>query len=147
MTVNKATLLGHVGKDPEIRKMDNGNEVATFNLATSDYWKDKQSGETKSKTEWHRIVIFSQGLVTLTKNYIKKGAKLYIEGKLQTRKWTDNQGIEKYTTEIVLQGFNSLLKIIDSKKSDATEKDSVPETKKKEKDNKFIDEFDDEVPF
>ena len=109
MSINKVILVGNVGQDPEIRSTQDGREIANLSLATSESWKDKNSGEKREKTEWHRVVIFSQGLVGITKNYVKKGTKLYLEGQLQTRKWTDNQGVEKYTTEIVLQNYNSSL--------------------------------------
>ena len=114
MSINKVILIGNVGGDPEIRNTNDGREIASFSLATSESWKDKNTGEKKEKTEWHRLVIFSQGLVGIVKSYVKKGSKLYIEGQLQTRKWTDNNGVEKYTTEIVLQNFNSTLQILDS---------------------------------
>ena len=104
-SLNKVILIGNVGKDPEIRTTQDGKEIATFVLATSDSWKDKATSEKKEKTEWHRIVIFSEGLVNVVKNYVKKGSKLFIEGSLQTRKWNDNAGIERYTTEIVMKGF------------------------------------------
>lgn len=117
MSLNKVTLIGNVGQDPEIRQTKDGKDVASFSLATSESWKDKSSGEKRDKTEWHRIVVFSQGLVGVIKNYVKKGSKLYIEGSLQTRKWTDKEGIEKYTTEIILQGFSSKLLMLDSKVS------------------------------
>ena len=109
MSINKVILVGNVGQDPEIRTLSDGREIANFSLATSESWKDKSTGEKKEKTEWHRLVIFSQGLVNIVKNYVKKGTKLYIEGAIQSRKWTDNQGVEKTTTEIVLQGFNASL--------------------------------------
>ena len=112
MSLNKVTLIGNVGQDPEIRSTQDGRELANFSLATTENWKDKNTGERQSKTEWHRIVVFSQGLVGVIKNYVKKGSKLYIEGALQTRKWTDKSGIEKYTTEIVLQNYNSNLQIL-----------------------------------
>lgn len=115
MSVNKVILLGNVGKDPEIRTMNNGNEVALFNLATSDYWKDKTTGERKEKTEWHRVVVYSQGLVNIIKNYVKKGTKLYLSGSIQTRRWVDAQGVDKHATEIVLQGFTAELQILDPK--------------------------------
>ena len=115
MSVNKAILLGFVGKDPEIRSMSNGKQVASFSLATSETWKDKNTGEKKTKSEWHNIVIFSEGLVKVCQSYIKKGSKLYIEGAIQTRKWTDNNGNDKYTTEIVLQGFNAKMLLLDGK--------------------------------
>lgn len=114
MSINKVILVGNVGGDPEVRSTSDGREIATFSLATSESWKDKNTGEKKDKTEWHRIVIFSQGLVGIAKNYVKKGSKLYIEGQLQTRKWTDNSGVEKYTTEVILQNFNSTLQLLDS---------------------------------
>ncbi len=94
MSINKVILVGNVGQDPEIRSTQDGREIANFSLATSESWKDKNSGEKRDKTEWHRVVIFSQGLVGITKNYVKKGSKLYLEGQLQTRKWTDNQGVK-----------------------------------------------------
>jgi single-strand DNA-binding protein len=113
MSVNKVILIGNVGRDPEIRSMNNGNEVALFSLATSEYWKDKATGEKKDKTEWHRVVVYSQGLVSIIKNYVKKGSKLYVSGSIQTRKWTDNQGLEKFATEIILQGYTAELQILD----------------------------------
>ena len=112
-SVNKVILIGNLGRDPEIRFAQNGNKIANFSIATSETWRDKSTGERKEKTEWHRIVVFSEGLATITEKFIKKGSKVYIEGALQTRKWTGNDGIEKYTTEIVLQGFNSTLTMLD----------------------------------
>lgn len=117
MALNKVILIGNVGRDPEIRTMNNGNEVALFTLATTDSWKDKTTGERKDKTEWHRIVIYTQGLVNICRNYIKKGSKLYVEGTLQTRRWVDNQGIERQVTEVILQGFNCTLQLLESKQS------------------------------
>lgn len=119
-SVNKVILLGNVGRDPEIRATQDGREIATLAIATSDTWKDKHSGERKEKTEWHRVVVFNDGLVNVIKNYIKKGAKLYIEGALQTRKWTDKDGVERYSTEIVLQGFNSTLTMLDRAGGDSS---------------------------
>lgn len=117
-SLNKVCLLGNVGKDPEIRSTHDGREVANLVLATDESWKDKATGEKVEKTEWHRISCFNEGLVNVIKNYVKKGSKLYIEGQLQTRKWTDKEGVEKYSTEIVLQGFNGVL-IMLNKKDDA----------------------------
>src|SRR5579864_9826783 len=114
-SVNKVILVGNLGRDPEIRSTQDGREVANFTLATSESWKDRNTGERKEKTEWHRVVIFSEGLVNVVKNYLKKGAKVYIEGQLQTRKWTDQSGVEKYSTEVVLQGFNSSLTMLDGR--------------------------------
>lgn len=110
--LNKVTLIGNLGQDPEIRQASDGREIANFSLATTERWKDKNTGERREKTEWHRIVIFSQGLVSVVKNYVKKGSKLYIEGQLQTRKWTDNNGVDRYITEVVLQNFNSNLQLL-----------------------------------
>lgn len=118
MSLNKVTLIGNLGKDPELSATQDGREIAAFSLATTESWKDKNTGEKQVKTEWHKIVIFSQGLVGVIKNYVKKGSKLYIEGQLQTRKWTDKEGKEKYTTEIILQNYNSKLIMLDSKKED-----------------------------
>ncbi len=123
--LNKAILIGNLGQDPDIRQTSDGRELANFSLATTEYWKDKNTGEKKDKTEWHRVVVFNQGLVNLVKNYVKKGTKLYIEGQLQTRKWTDNNGIDKYTTEIVLQNFNSSLQILSNRDE---KQDSVDES-------------------
>ena len=114
MSLNKVILIGNVGKDPEIRTMNNGNEVALFSLATSEYWKDKTTGEKKEKTEWHRVVVYSQGLVNIVKNYVKKGTRLYLCGSIQSRKWTDNKGIDRQLTEIVLQGYIAELQILSS---------------------------------
>lgn len=116
MSVNKAIILGNVGQTPELRATVDGREIATLSIATNEFWQDKETKEKKEKTEWHRVVIFSQGLVNIVKKYVKKGSKLYIEGQIQTRKWTDNKGIDRYSTEIILQNFNSVLQILDSKK-------------------------------
>jgi len=114
-SVNKVILVGNLGRDPEIRSTSGGQRVANFSLATSETWRDKSSGERKEKTEWHRIVIFNDRLVDVVEKYVKKGAKLYIEGALQTRKWTDNSGQERYSTEIVLQNFRGELTMLDSR--------------------------------
>jgi single-strand DNA-binding protein len=110
-TVNKVILVGHLGKDPEIRRQQNGNPVANLTLATSDTWRDKGTGERKERTEWHRIVIFNEGAAKFAEQYLKKGAKVYLEGELQTRKWTDREGKEKYTTEIVYNFRGSLVSL------------------------------------
>jgi single-strand DNA-binding protein len=151
MSINKVILVGNVGGDPEIRSTQDGREIANFSLATSESWKDKASGEKKEKTEWHRVVIFSQGLAGIVKNYVKKGSKLYIEGSLQTRKWTDNQGVEKYTTEIVLQNFNSTLQVLDSRdrssSSDSYSSQSSGGQKSRGSDINIEEHPDDEIPF
>ncbi len=118
-SVNKVILIGNLGRDPEIRNTQDGREIANITIATSENWKDKNTGERKEKTEWHRVVIFNENLVKVVKNYLKKGAKVYIEGALQTRKYTDKDGTEKYSTEIVLQGFNGSLTMLDGKRDDA----------------------------
>jgi single-strand DNA-binding protein len=113
-SVNKVILVGNLGRDPEIRSTQDGQRVANFSLATSENWRDKASGERKERTEWHRVVVFNDRLVDVIEKYVKKGSKLYIEGALQTRKWTDNAGQERYTTEIVLQRFRGELTMLDS---------------------------------
>jgi single-strand DNA-binding protein len=114
-SVNKVILVGNLGKDPEIRRTQDGRPIANLSIATSDTWRDKATGERKEKTEWHRVVIFSEPLCKIVEQYLKKGAKVYIEGALQTRKWTDQSGVEKYSTEVVLQGFNSTLTMLDGR--------------------------------
>ena len=114
-SVNKVILIGNLGADPEIRRTQDGRPVANLRIATSETWRDKNTGERKEKTEWHRVVIFNEGLCKVAEQYLKKGAKVYIEGQLQTRKWTDQSGVEKYSTEVVLQGFNSNLTMLDGR--------------------------------
>ena len=116
-SVNKVILVGNVGNDPEIRTFGNGGKVANLSIATSESWRDKQSGEKREKTEWHRVAIFGEGLVGVVERYVKKGSKLYIEGKLQTRKWQDQNGNDKYSTEVVLQGPGSNMTMLDSANS------------------------------
>jgi single-strand DNA-binding protein len=118
-SVNKVILVGNLGKDPEIRRTQDGRPIANLSVATSDTWRDKGTGERKEKTEWHRVVIFSEPLCKIVEQYLKKGAKVYIEGALQTRKWTDQSGVEKYSTEVVLQGFNSVLTMLDGRSGGA----------------------------
>ena len=144
-SINKVTLIGNVGRDPEIRTTQDGKEIASITLATSESWKDRASGERKERTEWHRIVIFADGLVNIIKNYVKKGSKLYIEGALQTRKWVDNAGVERYTTEIVLQNFNSSLLMLDATRGagGAESGDSMGGGMS----NFAAEEIDDEIPF
>jgi single-strand DNA-binding protein len=112
-SVNKVILVGNVGKDPEIRRTQDGRPIANLSLATSESWRDKATGERKEKTEWHRVVIFSEPLCKVVEQYVRKGSKLYVEGALQTRKWTDQSGAEKYSTEVVLQGYNGSLTMLD----------------------------------
>ena len=149
-SLNKVQLIGRLGADPEIKQMVNGKNVARLSIATSQSWKDKTSGERKEKTEWHRIVIFNEGLVNVVQQYLKKGANVYVEGQLSTRKWRDEKlGQDKYSTEVVLQGYNSSLTMLDGK----NKSNSINNTE----DNKSSlpnDEFsqdksdlDDEIPF
>jgi single-strand DNA-binding protein len=114
-SLNKVQLIGRVGKDPEARSMNNGSEVVSFSLATSENWTDKQSGEKREKTEWHNVVIFNEGLAKVAKQYLRKGSQCYVEGALQTRKWTDQNGNDRYSTEIVLQRFRGELVLLGGK--------------------------------
>ncbi len=150
MSINKVILVGNIGQDPEIRSTQDGREIANFSLATSESWKDKNSGERKEKTEWHRVVIFSPGLVGIVKNYVKKGSKVYLEGSLQTRKWTDSNGVEKFTTEIVLQNFNSVLQILDSRDRQSSSNDSYNSggsSRSSRNNDVHVEDHDDEIPF
>ena len=114
-SVNKVILIGNLGRDPEVRSFQNGNKVCNLRIATSETWKDKNSGERKERTEWHSVAIFQEGLVRIAEQYLKKGSKVYIEGQLQTRKWQDQAGVDKYSTEVVLQGFGGTLTMLDGK--------------------------------
>ena len=146
-SLNKVLLIGRLGADPEIKQMVNGKSVARLSLATSNTWKDKNTGEKKEKTEWHRVVIFNEGLVKVVQQYVKKGAQVYIEGQLTTRKWKDEKsGLDRYSTEIVLQGFNSTFTILSSKN---TENSNIQENKSSlpNDDNIPSTDLDDEIPF
>lgn len=116
-SVNKVILVGNLGADPEIKRTQDGRPIANLSVATSETWRDKNSGERKEKTEWHRVVIFSEGLCKIAEQYLKKGSKVYLEGQLQTRKWQDKDGKDRYSTEVVLQNFNSTLTMLDGKSS------------------------------
>lgn len=154
-SVNKVILIGNLGRDPEIRSTQDGREICNLTIATSESWRDKNSGERKDKTEWHRVVIFSQGLVSIAKNYLKKGSKVYLEGALQTRKWQDQSGVERYTTEVVLQSFNSVLTMLDSKNSGGgssndggSYQQSYDNSSSQSQSNDFpVEELDDDIPF
>ncbi|MGL9717937.1 MAG: single-stranded DNA-binding protein [Wolbachia sp.] len=150
-TVNKVILIGNLGRDPEIRTMQNGKEMASFSIATSESWIDKSSGLRSEKTEWHNIVVFNEGLVKVVKDFTRKGSKVYIEGSLRTRKWTDQNGSERYTTEVLLQNFNSILTLLDSRPSQPNEY-KQNETEQKNQYESFDSEIkeeliDDEIPF
>ena len=149
-SLNKVLLIGRLGADPEIKQMVNGKSVARLSLATSQSWKDKNTGEKKEKTEWHRIVVFNEGLVNVIQQYLKKGAQIYVEGQLSTRKWKDEQsGQDKYSTEIIIQGFNSSLTMLGgggqgiqnqtTSKSISKNSDDVSQMEK--------NDLDDEIPF
>ena len=116
-SINKVILVGNLGKDPEVRNAQDGSKIVTFSIATSESWKDKNSGERKDRTEWHRVVMFNERLGEVAEKYLRKGSKVYVEGALQTRKWTDNNNIEKYTTEVVISRFKGELTLLDSKGS------------------------------
>lgn len=160
-SVNKVILVGNLGADPEIRRTQDGRPIANLRIATSESWRDKNSGERREKTEWHRVVVFNEGLCKVIEQYVKKGAKLYIEGALQTRKWTDQAGVEKYSTEIVLQGFNSTLQMLDSRGGgagagasmggddygDSGGYDSGPRGSSGGGRSNFTADIDDEIPF
>ena len=146
-SLNKVLLIGRLGADPEIKQMSNGKNVARMSLATSDSWKDKNTGEKKEKTEWHRVVVFNEGLVNVVQQYLKKGAQVYIEGQISTRKWKDEQsGQDKYSTEIILQGYNSTLKMLNTRISnDLSGKGS--EAISNENPSAPLNDLDDEIPF
>ncbi len=162
-SVNKVILIGNLGADPEIRSTQDGREIANLNIATSESWKDKNSGERKDKTEWHRVVIFTPGLVNVVKQYLKKGAKVYVEGALQTRKWKDQSGADRYSTEVVLQGFNSILTMLDGRggAGGSGGESYAPSYSGSQSENSFsssnnstsskeafaVEELDDEIPF
>lgn len=157
MSVNKVILVGNVGGTPEIKSTQDGKKFATFSVATSESWKDKITGEKKDQTEWHRVVVFAERTAEVVEKYVKKGSKLYIEGSIKTRKWTDKDGVERYTTEVVLQNFNSRLDLLDSKgdSSSSGEGDygSGYNNNKSESNNASAsnksdyDDIDDEIPF
>ena len=149
-SLNKVLLIGRLGADPEVKQMVNGKSVARLSLATNNTWKDKNTGERKEKTEWHRVVIFNEGLINVVRQYVKKGAQVYIEGQLTTRKWTDEKsGQDKYSTEIVLQGFNSTFTILSGKNNQNTTLSNVPEDKSELPNEDIVTskELDDEIPF
>ena len=149
-SLNKVLLIGRLGADPEIKQMVNGKSVARLSVATSQSWKDKSTGEKKEKTEWHRVVIFNEGLVSVVQQYLKKGANIYVEGQISTRKWKDeSSGVDKYSTEIILQGYNSTLTMLDGKNKNentnlvSENKSSLPN----ENSSQDVSDLDDEIPF
>tara|TARA_B100000959_G_scaffold15706_1_gene15414 strand:- start:24 stop:485 length:462 start_codon:yes stop_codon:yes gene_type:complete len=150
-SLNKVLLIGRLGADPEIKQMINGKSVARLSLATSQSWKDKNTGEKKEKTEWHRIVVFNEGLVNVVQQYLKKGAQVYIEGQLSTRKWKDEKsGQDKYSTEVVIQGYNSSLTMLGGGGNTSSTNDSSSQQITKNRDDSSQvtqDDLDDEIPF
>ena len=151
-SVNKVTLVGNLGRDPEVRAMQNGDKIVQLSIATSDRWKDKSSGEQRERTEWHRVVIFNDALGKIAEQYLKKGSTVYLEGQLQTRKWTDQQsGQEKYTTEVVLQRFKGELTLLGSRSenqitNDRTN-DQIDQSNQVSMSNDIASDLDDEIPF
>ena len=154
-SVNKAILLGNLGRDPEIRSMQSGSKMASFSIATSKRWKDRNTQEQKEKTSWHNIVVFGDGLVDIVEKYVKKGSKIYVEGEIQTRKWQDKDGNDRYTTEVILQGYNSNLTLLDSRNNpqmSSNNTDQIDQSKSIE-DNSFgtqssdSDDLDEDIPF
>ena len=146
-TLNKVILIGRLGADPDIKQMVNGKSVARLSLATNQNWKDKNTGEKKEKTEWHRIVVFNEGLVNVVQQYLKKGAQIYVEGQLNTRKWKDEQsGQDKYSTEVVIQGYNSSLVMLGGGNQNSI---STQDSKQKFDDSSQVvqNELDDDIPF
>ena len=154
-SVNKVILLGNLGRDPEIRSMQSGSKMASFSIATSKRWKDKDTQEQRDKTSWHNIVVFGDGLVDIVEKYVKKGSKIYVEGELQTRKWQDQSGNDRYTTEVILQGYNSNLTLLDSRKNNDIVTDDQSSSSQNLSDSnnaletKSIDssDTDDDIPF
>jgi single-strand DNA-binding protein len=157
-SVNKVILLGNLGADPEVRSTQSGQKIANMRIATSDSWRDKATGERKEKTEWHRVVVFNENLIKVIENYVKKGSKIYIEGQLQTRKWQDQSGADRYSTEVVLQGFNSQLTLLDRAPGagggmpadagdDFGQSSPMSRPAAGAKSQSFARELDDEVPF
>ena len=149
-SINKVILVGNLGKDPEIRHTSDGTKIANFSVATSETWKDRTTGERKERTEWHRVVIFNERLSDVVEKYVKKGSKLYLEGQLQTRKWTDNNGQDRYSTEIVLSKFKGELTLLDSR---ASSQASIPAStptasiEKTQSPENALADLDDDIPF
>ena len=149
-SVNKVILLGNLGADPEVRAMQSGSKVASFSIATSKRWKDKSTQEQKEKTSWHKVVVFGDGLVDIVEKYVKKGSKIYVEGELQTRKWQDQEGKDRYTTEVVLQGFGGNLTLLDSSRNsniDNGQQNNNEIEQSTNAKNADSNEMDDDIPF
>ena len=145
--VNKVILVGNLGRAPEIRSTQDGKKVVNFSVATSETWKDRQSGEKRERTEWHRVVIFNEALAGIAEKYLRKGSKIYIEGQLQTRKWTDQSGVEKYTTEVVLQNFRGELQMLDGRSDSPQQNANNGSGQQSAPASQGFDDLDDEIPF
>ncbi len=146
-SINKVILVGNIGQDPQVRTMQSGQKVVSFSLATSDRWRDRQSGEQKEQTEWHRIVIFSPNLVEVAERMLQKGTKLYIEGSLRTRKWQNQQGVDTYTTEVVLNQFNGTMVILSGAKAVDSMSGTAPAAAPAPAEEISISEIGDDIPF
>lgn len=146
-TVNKVILVGNLGKDPEIRRTQDGKAICNLSVATSESWRDKSTGDRKEKTEWHRVVIFSEPLAKVCEQYAKKGSKVYLEGQLQTRKWTDQQGVEKYSTEVVVQGFGGSLQLLDRAEQSGEAPEPAGNTPGRRATAEKRGDMDSEIPF
>ena len=144
-SVNKVILVGNLGRDPEVKRMPSGDPIVNLNVATSESWRDKQSGERKEKTEWHRVVIFNENLAKVAEQYLRKGSKVYLEGQLSTRKWTDKDGAEKYSTEVVLNRFRGELVMLDGRSEGGGSRERVGASEPAG--NFQRDDLDDEIPF
>jgi single-strand DNA-binding protein len=159
-SLNKVMLIGNLGQDPDIRSMQNGGRVCNLSIATSENWKDKNTGERREKTEWHRVVVFNEGLVGVVENYLKKGSKVFIEGQLETRKWQDKDGNDKYTTEIVLKSYNGSLTMLDGRNDNQSSGGGGYQQRPQQQNNNqsggmgqsqnsapIHDDFEDDIPF
>ena len=152
-SVNKVTLLGNLGRDPEVRSTQDGMKIVNLSIATSERWKDRNSGEQRERTEWHRVVIFNEALARIAEQYLRKGSTVYIEGQLQTRKWTDNNGVDKYTTEVVIPNYSGVLTMLDSRSQSAisddnsSQIDSAADEALGGSDNSTAEQLDDDIPF
>lgn len=165
-SVNKVILVGNLGRDPEVRHSNDGSKIVNLSIATSENWKDKVTGERRERTEWHRVVIFNDRLGDICEQYLKKGSKVYLEGQLQTRKWTDQEGVEKYTTEVVLAKYRGELTMIDTRQSGSSDMaqmgssqlpqgqlsdnksmGSMSSSSSSQRSNSFSDQLDDDIPF
>lgn len=146
-SLNKVTLIGNLGRDPEVKSFQNGGRIANMTVATSESWKDKQTGDRKERTEWHNVTLQSDGLVGVAERYLRKGSKVYIEGQLRTRKWQDQSGNDRYTTEVVVGGFGATLIMLDGKSDARREPDGAQGHAGSDNAGSFADELDDEIPF